>query len=134
MKVLSNQKSQESGDDAIKIDDEKVERDKKLFMWTGISCLMVIFFAIWIFSLQYEFKASVEQGAKSEFNWSQAKVELDKAMAQMKQGLEQIKKIQANPSQTASSSQPKLTAEQLDLLKDKLLNEIATGTASGTKK
>ncbi|KKS33975.1 MAG: hypothetical protein UU95_C0019G0009 [Parcubacteria group bacterium GW2011_GWC2_42_12] len=116
----------------VEFDNEKVERDKQLFMWIGISCLMVIFFVVWIFSLKYEFKASFSKTANSGFNWSQTKVELDKAMTQVKQGLAEIKKIQDSSSQNAN--EPKLSQEQIDLLKGKLLNEIATGTASSTIK
>ena len=37
----------------VEFDNEKVERDKQLFMWIGISCLMVIFFVVLIFILKY---------------------------------------------------------------------------------
>lgn len=114
---------------------EKIEREKKMLMWVGVSCLMVIFFVVWIINLKYEFKVSLNKGAESGFNWNQTKIELDKAMTQVKQGLAEIKKIQAGSNQIASSSQPKLTAEQIDLLKGKLLNEVASSTAtSSTKK
>ena len=83
-------------------------------------------------NLKYEFKASFSKTANSGFNWSQTKVELDKAMTQVKQGLAEIKKIQDSSSQNAN--EPKLSQEQIDLLKGKLLNEIATGTASSTIK
>lgn len=118
----------------IEFDDEKAAEGKRLLMWVGVSCLMVIFFVIWIFSLKYEFKASMNKNAGEGFNWSQAKVELDKAMTQVKQGLNEVKKIQENLKQKSSPGEPRPTSEQINLLKGKLLNEVATGTASSSRK
>ncbi|MDO8667903.1 MAG: hypothetical protein Q7K35_02265 [bacterium] len=115
-------------------DSEKIEQEKKLLMWVGISCLMVIFFVVWIINLKHEFKISLDKGAESGFNWSQTKVELDKAMTQVKQGVAEIKKIQAGTIQKNLSGEPKLSPEQINLLKGKLLDEVATGTASSTRK
>jgi len=118
----------------IELADDKAAEKKKLLMWVGISCLMVIFFVAWIFNLKYEFKASLSRSSKSEFNWSQSRAELDKAMAKIKQGLAEIKKIRANLKPEALSGELSPTAEQIDLLKGKLLNEVATGTATSTVK
>jgi len=109
----------------INLDDGQEEKRKRMFMWVGVSSLMVIFFVVWLFTLKYEFRASIKKSAKNEFNWNQTREELAKTMAQVKQGLAEIKKMQKD-------AEPKLTEEQMDLLKGKLLNETATGTASGT--
>ena len=115
-------------------DQEKAEQNKKLIMWLGVGGVMTVFFVAWIFNLKYEFKASLKKSAKSGFNWSQTKSELDKAMNQVKQGLSEVKKIQANLKPKATVGQAGLTPEQINLLKGKLLNEAASGTASSTKK
>ena len=115
-------------------DSGKEEQKNKLIMWLGIGGVMIVFFVAWIFNLKYEFKASLKKSATSGFNWSQTKSELDKAMTQVKQGLAEVKKIQANLKANALPSETKLTAEQINLLKGKLLNEAATGTASSTVK
>ena len=64
-------------------------------------------------------------------NWVQIREELDKTFKQVGQGLEQIKQIKDNASIASSSSQ-ELTADQINLLKEKLLNEVASTTASST--
>jgi hypothetical protein len=118
---------------ADKVNDENADQDKRMFMWVAISCLMVIFFVIWIVNLKHEFKISADKSAGG-FDWSQTKVELDKAMTQVKQGIAEIKKIQTGVNQKAEASQPKLTPVQLNLLGSKLLEEAAAGTESSSKK
>ena len=112
---------------------EKAEKEKLMFMRVGVVCFMVIFFVAWIFNLKYQFKINSNNNSKSSFNWEQTKAELDKAMAQVKEGLAQIKQAREQVQNTLPR-QPQLTSEQIDLLKGKLMNEIATGTASSTKK
>jgi len=123
--------------ETVEPSDERVERDKKMFMWVGISCLMVIFFVVWIIGLKYEFRINLHKGASSGFDWQQTRIELDRAMTQVKQGVAEIKKIKDNVTAPAPAeqnvSEPKISAEQLDFLKSKLLDEIATSTASSTK-
>ncbi len=111
--------------------DEGEEKKKKLIMWVGISCIMAVFFIAWIFTLKYEFKSSANKNSGNLFNWSQAKSELDKAMTQVKQGVEQIKQIQKNAS-SALPKESELTAEQINLLKGKLLNEVASSTTASS--
>jgi hypothetical protein len=55
-------------------------------------------------------------------------------MNQVKAGLSEVKKIQTNLKPKATAGQAGLTPEQINLLKGKLLNEAASGTASSTKK
>ena len=60
----------------------------------------------------------------NNFNWEQTKAELDKAMAQIKQGISEIKQTR--------ETEP--TPEQIDALKGKLLGEVGTSTATSTIK
>ncbi|MFA6306446.1 MAG: hypothetical protein WCV70_02450 [Patescibacteria group bacterium] len=108
--------------------DEEIEKEKILLMRVGVACVMVVFFVAWIFNLKYQFKINSNNNNKSSFNWEQTKAELDKAMDQVKQGISEIKKIQAAKEQEASPNEPELTSEQINLLKIKLMNEAATGT------
>lgn len=119
--------------DKIEFGNESVEQKNKLIMWVGISCIMAIFFIAWIFNLKHEFKSIAKKSANNGFNLSQAKVELDKAMSQVKQSIAQIKQAQSQ-ARGVLTSKPELTPEQINLLKGKLLTEIATGTASSRKK
>lgn len=126
--------SQPKKDAVIKkeADPDEVEKEKKLFMWVGVSCIMIAFFVVWIFNLKYQFKINSETSGKSSFSWEQTKAELDKVLGQVKQGLNEIKQLQKN---STPAVEPALKPEQINLLKGKLLNETATGTtASSTVK
>ncbi|MFH1583319.1 MAG: hypothetical protein ABIB72_03315 [Candidatus Falkowbacteria bacterium] len=115
--------------------DEDAEKEKQLLMRVGVACFMIVFFVAWFFNLKYQFKINSNNNSKSSFNWEQTKAELDKAMSQVKQGINEIKQIQATKEQNTLPHEPELTAEQIDLLKGKLMNEVATSTtASSTKK
>ena len=113
---------------------EEIEKEKILLMRVGVACVMVVFFVGWIFNLKYQFKINSNSG-KSSFNWAETRAELDKAMNQVKEGLTEIKQIQATAVQNTLPREPELTAEQIDLLKGKLMDEVATSTtATSTKK
>ena len=120
-KVIINQGAQDA------------DKEKMFLLKVGVVCVMVIFFVAWIFNLKYQFKINSNNKSQSTFNWEQTKAELDKATAQVKEGLAQIKQAREQV-QNITASQTELTAEQINLLKGKLMNEVATGTASSTKK
>ncbi len=114
---------------------EETEQEKLLIMRVGVACVMIVFFAAWIFNLKYQFKVNANNNAGSSFDWNQAKVELDKALNQMKEGVEEIKQIQTNSQQNTLPRESELTTEQINLLKGKLLGEAASSTtATSTKK
>lgn len=111
---------------------QAAENKKLVLMRLGVAGFMIIFFIAWIFSLKYQFKTKADN--KNSFNWEQTKVELDQAMGQVKKGVAEIKRTQAAKPQNTLPRPSELTAEQLNLLKGKLINETASGTASSTKK
>jgi hypothetical protein len=114
--------------------EEKTEKEKRLFMWIGVSCIMVVFIVIWIFNLKYEFRTNANKSNKNNFNWNQTKAELDKAMQQVKQGIAEIKQIRQTAEQNILPKEPQLTEEQINQLKGKLLFGVASSTATSTKK
>jgi hypothetical protein len=113
---------------------EDAEKKKLLLMRAGVACVMIIVFTAWIFNLKYQFKTNSNNNGKSSFNWEQTKTELNKAMSQIKQGISEIKQIQATKEQNTLPREPELTSEQINLLKGRLMSEAATGTASSSKK
>lgn len=113
---------------------EDAEKKKLLLMRVGVACIMVIVFASWIFNLKYQFKINSSDNRKNSFDWEQAKTELNKAIGQVKQGISEIKQIQAIKEQNTLPGEPEPTNEQIDLLKGRLMSEAATGTASSTVK
>jgi len=122
-------KSKKSEAEIENIDEEKIERGKRLFMWVGVGCVMAIFFVVWLFNLKYQFRINSQSGGKNTFNWQETKAELDKAMGQVKQGLAEIKQLQKN---SAPAAPPELTPEQINLLKSKLIDEAATSTTASS--
>lgn len=128
IRVETNKKTNRGDDLAV------LEKKKLILMQVGVAGFMVIFFTAWIFSLKYQFKANAVNNKQNSFNWEQTKTELNKAMGQVKQGMKEIKQIQATKQVNTLPREPELTAEQINLLKGKLINEIATGTATSTKK
>jgi hypothetical protein len=114
---------------------EDIEREKIFLMRIGITCVMIVFFVAWIFNLKYQFKISSDNGSRgSSFSWEQTRAELDKAMSQVKESLKEIKQTQETKQLNTLPREPELTSEQIDLLKGKLMNEIATSTAASTNK
>lgn len=115
--------------------DEDIKKEKILLMRVGVACIMVIFFVAWIFNLKYQFKINSDNQSKNSFSWEETKAELDKAMSQVKEGINEIKKIQETKEQNTLPQEPELTSEQINLLKGKLMDEVATSTtATSTKK
>jgi len=114
--------------------DGGAEKEKILLMRVGIACVMVVFFVAWIFNLKYQFKINSNNSDKSSFNWAETKAELDKAMGQVKEGINEIKKIQAAKEQNTLPGEPELTNEQINLLKDKLMGEMAASTTATSTK
>lgn len=114
---------------------EEIEKEKILLMRVGVVCIMVVFFVAWIFNLKYQFKINSDNNSKGSFNWEQTKAELNKAMSQIKEGINEIKKIQEATPQNTLPREQELTDEQINLLKGRLMDEAATSTtATSTKK
>ncbi|MDD4271623.1 MAG: hypothetical protein PHF50_02360 [Patescibacteria group bacterium] len=111
---------------------EDVEKEKLLLMRVGVACVMVVFFVGWIFNLKYQFKINSNNNGKSSFNWEQTKAELDRAMNQIKQGVAEIKQIQATQPQNTLPRESELTSAQIDLLKGKLMGEMASSTVASS--
>ncbi len=109
---------------------EEIEKEKLLLMRVGVACTMVIFFVAWIFNLKYQFKINSNNSAKNSFDWEQTKIELDKAMSLVKQGINEIKEVQATKEQNTLPREADLTSEQINLLKGKLMSEAATTTTA----
>jgi hypothetical protein len=103
----------------------ETEQERIMLMRIGVACFMVIFFIAWIFNLRYQFKMNSSNISKSSFNWEQTRDELDKTLGQIKQGMEEIKQ-----AQSINSEEPKLTSDQINLLKMKLTNEMASSTVA----
>lgn len=134
VKVRVEKKKNEVKSDAIlpQIIETDAEREKKFYLRIGVASVMIVFVVLWIFTLKYQFKANSENTSKNTFSWEQTKAELDKAMNQAKQSLAEIKKISQTSAENVATSSSELTAEQINLLKGKLMSEVATSTTASS--
>jgi porphobilinogen deaminase len=106
---------------------EEIEKEKIMLMRVGVACFMMIFFVAWIFNLRYQFKMNSNNVNKSSFNWEQTRTELSKTLGQIKQGMAEIKQAQT-VAQNTNPEEPELSNEQINLLKEKLINDVASST------
>ncbi|MFA5359601.1 MAG: hypothetical protein WC349_01420 [Patescibacteria group bacterium] len=106
---------------------EDIEKEKIMLMRVGVACFMVIFFVAWIFNLKYQFKINSNNSSKSSFDWEQTRTELSKTLGQIKQGMAEIKQAQT-VAQNITPEESELTNEQINLLKEKLINDVASST------
>jgi hypothetical protein len=89
--------------------EEKIEHDKKLMMWAGVSFFMILFIILWLANMKNVFK-QVEQGRDNskQFEWNKITDEFSQTMGQIKESLNELKQA-TTVDPTASS-----TAENLN--------------------
>ena len=89
--------------------EEKIEHDKKLMMWAGVSFFMILFIILWLANMKNVFK-QVEQGRDNseQFEWNKITDEFSQTMGQIRESLNELK--QAALIDNTSSS----TAENLN--------------------
>lgn len=94
---LSNLKEAEVGKKKEKIippkPDEKVEPDKKLMMWAGVSFFMVLILAGWVLNIKSIFEKTERAKDTRQFEWGKITNEFNQAMEQIKKGVEELKRI-----------------------------------------
>ncbi|MFA4833240.1 MAG: hypothetical protein WC619_00145 [Patescibacteria group bacterium] len=72
--------------------EEKIERDKKLMMWAGVSFFMVLISAFWILNIKSIFKEmKVAKENPQKFEWEKITNEFDQTIEQIKEGLVELK-------------------------------------------
>ncbi|MDD5291319.1 MAG: hypothetical protein PHZ04_04385 [Patescibacteria group bacterium] len=72
--------------------EEKIERDKKLMMWAGVSFFMVLISAFWILNIKSIFKETKEaRDNPQKFEWEKITNEFGQTIEQIKEGLTELK-------------------------------------------
>jgi len=72
--------------------EEKIERDKKLMMWAGVSFFMVLILAFWILNIKNIFKETKEARENPQkFEWGKITDEFGQTIEQIKEGLTELK-------------------------------------------
>ncbi len=108
------------------MDNETVEREKKLIMYTGIAFFMILIVSVWIFNIKNVFESTK---AKTGDNTARVQLneitdEFSKNMEQLKQGLEEIKSLEKNSSTQneilPEEAEEKINPDEIEKLKEKL--------------
>ncbi|MDD5071140.1 MAG: hypothetical protein PHQ42_00130 [Patescibacteria group bacterium] len=74
--------------------DEKIERDKKLMMWAGVSFFMVLIFAGWVLNMRSVFRGAKEaRNNYRQFEWDKLTGDFGQTIEQIKKGLEELKQV-----------------------------------------
>jgi len=120
------------------IDQEKIEKDKKLIMWSGIIFFIVLIIGFWLMNSKSILRinsSSQNKDSSSQIKWNSFKDELNKTMTQIKQQLSEINQLQsANQISSSSQAQPSLTPDQVNQLKNNLLENVIKEKATTTIK
>ncbi|MFA6171507.1 MAG: hypothetical protein WCW77_05945 [Patescibacteria group bacterium] len=80
---------------------EKVERSKRLVMWSGVSFFMLVIVVVWFFNIRSVFQVS--SSSQSNFDWNAISNDVSKSMEEAKKGFEEIKKASEMASTSPSS-------------------------------
>jgi len=90
---------------AQKIAELKIERDKKLLMWVGVTFIMAIVLVLWIINLKNMFREQARQNQiGKELNIDQISEQFNKTMDEVSTNLNQLNEISTATSTLASTS------------------------------
>lgn len=81
---------------------KKIEKEKKIIMWSGVTFFMVLITFFWLYNLNLQFKNS--QKAKDGEGISDWGKEMSKRLDEIKENIEKVKEIQTMAANTSSST------------------------------
>jgi hypothetical protein len=81
----------------------RLEKQKQIIMWGGISFFMILIVALWIYNIKQVFQATANSSV-SNIDISKATGDISSKIQELKTNLEEIKKFTATASSTVSSS------------------------------
>lgn len=114
------------------VDFEKHDKDKKIVIITGVTFFMVLIFGFWLLNIKNIFQFNSPKINNNKISFIEIQKELDKATIKVKEGIDEIKKMQTASSSLQQTNQVIKTKDNIDLLKqrltDKVLSEQATST------
>lgn len=90
---------------AQKIAELKIERDKKLLMWIGVTFIMAIVLVVWVYNLKSMFREQAKQNLTGkELNIDQISEQFNKTMEEVSTNLNKLNEISIASSTLASTS------------------------------
>lgn len=77
---------------------EKIDRDKRLIMWTGVTFFMLLIVVVWVFSMKYQLEQVRIQNDNSDSSqdWRELSDEVGEKMAEIISGFKKIKSFEQN--------------------------------------
>jgi len=98
--------SEEAVENRKIIDYVKIDHDKKIIMWSGVSFFMVVIFGFWLFNISLVFKRQPVSEAKSQLNIEDITENFNKTMEEINKNLNKYDSLTAtsSPSEIASST------------------------------
>jgi hypothetical protein len=80
---------------------EKLEKEKRIVMWSGVAFLMLAIIIIWFLNIRNVFRAIPQSNAGDSLDWKEITDNFSKSMDEAKSSFEEIRKL---PEQAATSS------------------------------
>ena len=98
--------SEEAVENRKIIDYVKIDHDKRIIMWSGVSFFMVVIFGFWLFNISLVFKRQPVSEAKSQLNIEDITENFNKTMEEINKNLNKYDSLTAtsSPSEIASST------------------------------
>ena len=120
------------------IDQERMEKDKRLIMWSGIIFFIVLIIGFWLMNIKSILRinsSSQSKDSNGQINWNSFRDELNKTMVEIKQRLSEINQLQqVNQLSSSTDAQSSLTPDQVNQLKNNLLENVSKEKATTTIK
>ncbi len=101
---------------------EKVERDKRMILWSGVTFFMILIFIFWIYNLKQIFVKVEPNDNSQEFIWSDIAENFTKTIGEVKDNIAEIKDL-TNTDEIISTSTDELPSdiEEIEELKRRLI-------------
>lgn len=105
---------------------DKVERDKRMILWAGVSFFMILILVVWIFSFKKVLKKiNAQSDRDNNLNWTEITNDFSQTMDKMKQGLAEVKNNNPEAESNANNKLPEnqgleINREEITQLKTRL--------------
>ena len=87
-----------SGAKQPRIISEKLEKDKQLIMWSGITFFMVLIMFVWVFQIRHSIsQTKLENNNQKTEEWKKVFSDLEKNISDLKTDLEKVKQFSEEP-------------------------------------
>lgn len=105
-----------------KVDFEKHDKDKKIVIITGVTFFMVLIFGFWLLNIKNIFQFNSSKINNNKISLIEIQKELDNATIKVKEGINEIKKMQTASSslQQTNNINNNIENNKIELLKERL--------------